>query len=870
MKIWHLEGCGQGIAIRLTARGAICLTAHFVNTASTLLFSIPAAAQIVPDATLPANSIVTPNGNTLTIEGGSRAGGNLFHSFKEFSLPTGSEAFFNNALDVQNIFSRVTGGNISNIDGLLRANGGANLFLLNPAGIVFGPNAQLNIGGSFFGTTANSIQFADGVEFSATNPSASPLLTVSVPVGLQMGTNPGEIEVNNTGHQLKGSVASSLTTQAPNPVGLQVAPGQTLALVGGNLTLDGGVLTASGGRVELWAIGQPTTSSQVGLETINGRWQLTANTAQPTGNLQFLHRALVNASGTEPGAAQMRGGNLTMQDGSVVWLENRGEQAFGEVGLHIANAIDLIGAAPNTQLASGIYADAKSTGRSSDIWVETQQLTLQEGGNISSRTFAAGDSGEVRVNADRVNFFDSLPDGIVGVIGTRTLGSGNANDVIIETRYFQINGGGSISSSIGTSGSSGNGGNILINASESIALSVFPSNRNDAIIGASAVSPSGNAGSITLNTARLSLEGGALISSSTFGSGQSGTITINAAESVTLSGSRFSPSRLLWEGSTIRTAGVLLPASLRTQANLPNEVTGSAGNIIITTPKLEVTDGAEVAVRQDSSGRGGMLEINADAIVLDRNGRLTGNTASGEGGDISVQTDLLTLRHGSNIATSAGGVGNGGNITIDSPTIVGLENSDIVANAVQGAGGNIQINTQGIFGLQNRPQLTPGNDITASSQFGLSGNVTITNPEVETRSFLVELPQNLVDTSQQITTGCDPTKGNTFTIAGRGGLPEDPSQGLLGRAIWFDDRDLSADGNTAALPSRTLAQAQPTQTIQEATGWVVNAQGQVELVANSPNGSSSWQSPASCQTLPLSSHLRSRRIPSSVSHTNVF
>ena len=193
-----------------------------------------ATAQVVSDGTL--STTIAGTNSDFEINDGDRIGNNLFHSFDQFSVPTGGLVFFNNSTDVQNIFSRVTGDSLSIIDGGLEVNGDTSLFLLNPNGILFGSDAYLSIGGSFVGTTASSVQFSDGIAFSTENPTRSPLLTMNAPIGIQMGTNAGAI------------------SQQPFSQ-LEIYADNTLALVGNGLQLEGSTLTAFDGRIELASLG---------------------------------------------------------------------------------------------------------------------------------------------------------------------------------------------------------------------------------------------------------------------------------------------------------------------------------------------------------------------------------------------------------------------------------------------------------------------------------------------------------------------------------------------------------------------------------------------------------------------------------------
>ena len=194
-----------------------------------------------------------------------------------------------------------------------------------------------------------------------------------------------------------------------------------------------------------------------------------------------------------------------------------------------------------------------------------------------------------------------------------------------------------------------------------------------------------------------------------------------------------------------------------------------------------------------------------------------------------MQSDLI-LRNNSLIDTEALDTGNGGNITINSPVITGFENSDIIANAVEGMGGNIDIITSGIFGLEFREELTEKSDISASSEFVVSGTVQINNLSIDPSSGLVELPVVLADSSEQIVSGCSSNRNSTFIATGRGGIPHNLSQLSNYYFTWFNIRDLSAyqklNNNNAKF--RTIS-SKPA--IVEATDFVRNSKGEIELVA---------------------------------------
>jgi filamentous hemagglutinin family protein len=351
-------------------------------------------AQVVPDQTLPGGERSQVSGDRdAQIDGGAVRGNNLFHSFQQFSIPTGGSASFNNAPDIRNIITRVTGNNISDIDGVIRANGTANLFLINPNGILFGANARLEIGGSFLASTANSLKFADGLEFSATSSQSSPLLTISAPIGLQYGRNSGAITVQGSGHNLTYDPVTSGTVRSDIEA-LQVQPERTLALVGGNIILEGGNLRAEAGRIELGSV----ASGNVSIHENNSGLMLGYSDAQNFGNILLLQKASVDASGEGGGSIQVLSRQLSVNEGSAILSITTGAKPGEDFTVNVIESVELLGESADQQYASAIFTESQGTGSSGNLAINTRTLRATDGAYASTYIASSGDGGNLTDN----------------------------------------------------------------------------------------------------------------------------------------------------------------------------------------------------------------------------------------------------------------------------------------------------------------------------------------------------------------------------------------------------------------------------------------------------------------------------------------
>lgn len=866
------------------------------------LFPSVAVAQIVPDATLPVNSIVTPDGDASIIEGGTSSGSNLFHSFQEFSIPTDTAAFFNNDPSIENIFTRITGISVSNIDGVLATNGTANLFLLNPNGIVFGPNAQLNIGGSFLATTADRFTFADRTQFG-TDVQTPPQLTLSTPIGLQYGSNPGDIAV--AGAQL------------------QVSPGETLTLAGGNVFLEGAELLAESGRIEV----SSAIAGELSLIPLQQPSEIASTVTY--GDIQLSQGSAIDTSGEAGGNIQLQGRRIELRDGSLVRSITDGEAPGGNLTIRAAESLELSGndlagfpsgllaetagagdggnidivarrivfqdggqasasalagstgkggnvrvnalefieisgstgaiADPMTgeefSLKSGIFTEAQGAGNGGNIEINTPRITVRDGAQVSAVTIGAGDGGNIAIAATTVELV-----GISGILVNADIGSsGDGGDIAIATNQAIVRDGAQIAS---TTFGEGDAGDIRLSASELLQVSGTTADFFGGIFAEVAQESTGNGGNITVESDRLLVDNGASISTSTTGQGQGGILTINS-QSLTVRGGQIAAGTLgAFPGGSISIVSDSVELSGTTPDGFPSGIftqtlgSGNAGDLTLSSNHLTIQDGAKLSVSGEATGNAGSLTVNSDSLLLRNGAILTGETVSGQGGNIGINAETVILRGNSNISTTAGtqdNPGDGGNINIDTEAIAGVENSNISANAFNGSGGAIAISTDAIVGLEAKtreqleselgedltqfdPNNLSTNDITAISRTdpNLSGTIGINTPDVDPSKGFVELEDETVDVASLIDdTVCRLGQGSEFVQTGRGGLPPSPTDPLTSDEVWEDWRllGISEEGQTEENNiNRTFPQR---DRIIEARDWQINENGDLALLAPS-------------------------------------
>ncbi|MDZ8263509.1 filamentous hemagglutinin N-terminal domain-containing protein [Nostoc sp. ChiQUE01b] len=677
----------------------------------TFAFSFNCAlAQITPDSTLPNNSSVTTQDNIRTIEGGTQAGRNLFHSFEEFSVPTGSTAFFNNVADIQNIISRVTGGSASNIDGLIRANGTANLFLINPNGIIFRQNAQLNIGGSFVASTANALQFGNIGFFSATEKNIpSPLLTI----------NPSALLLNQI-NQNAAIQNNSIAPAGKDPAGfdgfgLRVPNGKSLLLVGGNINIDGGGLNANGGRVELGGLSEPGTVALL-LDGDNLSLRFPENVTQA--DISFTNRAGVFVEAAGGGNIAVNAKNLEILGGSILsggigQSLGTPETVAGDITL---NATESIKVATGSVVFNLVYLGSQGNG--GNITIDSGSFSLRDRAELAASTAGRGNAGNVTVNAkDTISLLDAS---ILSTVSARGIGKGGNID--INAASLSLIGDAKLQTS--TSGQ-GNAGNVTVSAKDTISLA------DGDIFSTVEAGGVGKGGNININAASLSLTEGAQLLTITGGAfntqpagrGDAGNVNINVTGSVDIAGRKKGLGLVSGIGSAVETGTV-----------------GNGGNITINSGSFSLRDGAQLTASTAGQGNAGNVTVSAkNAVDLADAAILSTVEAGGvgKGGNININAATLSLKDGAQLLTltraafdtQPPGQRDGGNVNINvtgSVDIAGKNNnnsfsgiSSLVNTGTVGNGGNITINS-GSFSLRDRAQL-------AASTFGEgnAGNVTV-------------------------------------------------------------------------------------------------------------------------------------------------
>ncbi|QDL12866.1 filamentous hemagglutinin (plasmid) [Brasilonema octagenarum UFV-E1] len=672
----------------------------------------------VADRTLGAeSSVVTPTSPQADrIDGGAIRGANLFHSFSQFNIGEGREAYFANPSGIENILSRVTGSEASRIFGKLGVLGNANLFLINPNGIIFGKNASLDVRGSFVGTTANAIEFGNQGFFSATNPNTPPLLTV----------NPSAFFFNQIAAApiQNNSIAPTQTDPAGlNASGLRVPDGKSLLLVGGNVSMDGGQLNANGGRVELGGLAEAGTVA-LGVNGDNLSLRFPENVARA--DVSLTNQAGIYVEGAGGGNIAVNARNLEILGGSVLSAgigQGLGtpETVAGDITLNATGEIKVAGTGSivSNQVRLG------SKGNGGNIAIDSGSFSLQDRAQLNASTYGQGNAGNVTVRA-----FDTVSlAGNATILSTVAAGGvGKGGNININAATLSLTDGAQLATATREASNTqpagrGDAGNVNVKVTGAVNIAGEKNGFASGIGSSVQTGAIGNAGNITIDSGSFSLQNGAILEASTFGQGNAGNVTVNALDAISLTDA--------YIFSRVGSGGV-----------------GKGGDININAATLSLTDGAQLqtltrpASNTQPAGQGDAGNINVKVtgavdIAREKNGYFSvivstvGTGTKGNAGNITIDSGSFSLREGAFLLTSTSGQGNAGNVTVNAKDAVSLAGFTTIFSTVGaggvGKGGNININAA-TLSLTDGAQLQTLTDSASNTQpagRGNAGNVNV-------------------------------------------------------------------------------------------------------------------------------------------------
>ena len=722
---------------------------------SLLIFADIANGQVKSDLST-GTEITNPKPNVSVVKQGTQVGKTLFHSFQEFSIPAGHRVRFQPKKpgQVQTVFARVTGNKTSDLQGSLTTVQAlqADVVLLNPNGIVFGEDFELDINGSFLATTAESVLFEGGDRFSTDLANTSPLLKLSVPIGLQFGPKPGPIHIF-TGNEKRGfSISNSL--RVPNF--------QKLALIGGDIIFDTGKVVAPGGNIWLGSLKEPGIVSW----TYGGDWDFIPQPSQGRGFISLRESSrIVSSFNPQDGAKADRVNGLISVFGDTVKIEN------SEI-----NAENL-----GKELGGNIVINATQT-------IEILTTALSETDTtVTTQTLARGDSGDIQLSAKYLKLLGSTTRTDTNKDLTQVIASSAKDRARVKVDAL------------------GGPGNIQLLGTEQVEL------QGDSVIltvTSNLASPSGN---IDVKTKRLRLLKGPQIRSSTEGRLSGGIIDIEAEESVLISGFLdltrgeariFRPSGLSSDANRENQGGLIRVKTpyLRIEngaailSNVPevgsqapaDRGIGRSGDIEVQTERLELANGGQILANANNpeAGTAGTIDIQASEYIVIEGTRLfpdaqdslenrvsaiqaetsTQEENAVKTGDIVLATPLLILRNQALISASSNST-QGGNIRLDiSERLILDRSSRVVSNTQTGKGGDIDIET-------TQFELTNGGQIIANSESldkGTAGNIDIQAKDYIAIRGSAELGndaspsgiQAITNTKQAITNTLDNGTGN--------------------------------------------------------------------------------------------------------------